>query len=105
MVKSDQVTEVQDDAADAANLAEVPHALGWFYCCTESNGVLGAVNVATAAAVGVRVSTRNSEGFGVWVEKPSGAVVELMLGPYPDVDYARGVMTAVLDHAVNNIRR
>jgi len=29
----------------------------------------------------------------------------LMLGPYPEMDQARQVMYAVLDHAFNNVRR
>lgn len=105
MAKSSRITAAQHDAADAANLGEVAHALGWFYCCAESSGVIGAVNVTLAAAVGIRSSTRGSGGFGIWVEKPSGATVELMLGPYPEVDDARQVMLAVLDHAYNNVRR
>lgn len=103
-MKAGRITAAQHDAADAANLGEVPHALGWFYCCAEGPGV-GAVNVTRAAAVGVRVSTRDQDGFGVWVEKPSGAVVELMMGPYPDIDEAHRVMFAVLDHAFNSVRR
>ncbi|MDI6104059.1 hypothetical protein QLQ12_36260 [Actinoplanes sp. NEAU-A12] len=105
MAKSGRITAAQHNAADAANLGEVAHALGWFYCCAEDSGVVGAVNVTGAAAVGVRASTRDPDGFGVWVEKPSGAVVELMLGPYPEVDEARQVMLAVLDHAFNNAKR